>query len=538
MKKNILKLATLFVCGVVSFSFTGCIDETHPTTGATQDQLASSNKATEALLWAMPAYANTIETNTGSHYELGYPAMMRIRDVMTEEAVVASSGYDKFTNWKNNQYLDDGRASTQYIWNYYWKFVLTSNNMIGAIDPTSASETQLGYLGVGHAFRAFLYLDMAQMFEFLPNDRTTSPNAAGNDILNLTVPIVTETMGEAEARNNPRVPRQQMYEFILSDLDKAEDYIQHFTPRLSKTLPDLSVIYGLKARLYMWVEDYPNAKLYARKAIDTGLYTPTTKAQWMSATNGFNDISIGSWMWGSSLQKEDLAVKRGISNWTSWASNEALYGYASAGPFYMIDARTYSRISNDDFRKLSWKAPAGSALDGQNVYIDPTWAATNLPTYASTKFRPGAGNTKEFSVGSSCSYPLMRIEEMYFIEAEAAEHVAAGQGKALLETFMQTYRYVTYTCTAGTQDDVIQEIIFQKRIELWGEGLNFFDYKRLNLSVNRGYTGTNHSEVCRFNTTTRPAWMNFCIVLTEKNNNSALVGYENPDPSDLYVPWQ
>jgi hypothetical protein len=31
--------------------------------------------------------------------------------------------------------------------------------------------------------------------------------------------------------------------------------------------------------------------------------------------------------------------------------------------------------------------------------------------------------------------------------------------------------------------------------------------------------------------------MNFCIVKTEKENNSALIDWENPDPTDAYTPW-
>ena len=57
------------------------------------------------------------------------------------------------------------------------------------------------------------------------------------------------------------------------------------------------------------------------------------------------------------------------------------------------------------------------------------------------------------------------------------------------------------------------------------------------MSVTRGYSGTNFSDERRFNTNGRPAWMNICIVQTEENNNSALIGYENPDPSDVYTPW-
>lgn len=374
------------------------------------------------------------------------------------------------------------------------------------------------------------------MFEFLENDKTNSVNAAGNNVLNLTVPIVDETTDEILARNNPRASRQEMYTSILSDLDKAEEYLENFS-RPAKTLPDLAVVYGLKARLYMWVADYENARIYARRAIDTGLYTPTTKEQWLDTKTGFNTLSTPSWMWGSQMREEDDVVQTGIVNWTSWMSNETTFGYAGAGPYLMIDARIYGLISNDDFRKLSWKAPEDHPLAGKTPFINAEIGAA-LPDYASAKFRPESGNIDEYKIGAASAYPMMRIEEMYFIEAEAAAHQAAAQGKALLEDFMKTYRYSTYTCRATGTEGIVDEIFLQKRVEFWGEGISLFDYKRLDKPVTRGYAGTNHADAVRFNTETRPAWMNFCIVRTEKQQNRALEGYENPDPTGLYTPWQ
>ena len=508
-----LKNIILGLSCVSAVVLTGCIDETLPTHQATDEQLSSSSKATEALLWAMPAFANNYKTVDGGDYDWGYGSLMHIRDVMTDEMVIIESGYDHYSAWEHNQYIGPNYLSTQFIWNYFWKFVQTTNNMIGAINPESASETQLGYLGAAYGYRAFIYLDMARMFEFFENDGTSPTNSSGN----------------------PRVNRQEMYEFILSDLNKAEEYIPNFH-RSTKTLPDLAVVYGLKARLYMWMEDYANAQVYARKAIEESGATPTTQDQWLSTTSGFNDISISSWMFGSSMQKEDDVVKSGIINWTSWMSNETTYGYAAAGPMPLADINFYNKISDTDFRKLSWKAPAGSVLEGKNTYIDTATGAA-LPEYASLKFRPGSGNMSDFNVGSACSYPMMRVEEMYFIEAEAAAQQNPAQGVNLLNDFMSNYRDPQYKCTKSSKEDVVKEIVFQKRVELWGEGQSFFDIKRLNLPVTRGYAGTLHHTIGRFNTTTRPAWMNFCIVRSEGNNNTALVGFENPDPSDVYSSW-
>ena len=481
----------------------------------------------------MPAYLNNYDVLGGGYaYDWGYGSMMHIRDVMGEDMAIIESSYDWYTSWSYNRNNSEAYASTQYIWNYYWKLVQTTNNVVKAIDPKTASETNLGYLGIGHAFRAFAYLDMARMFEFLPNDAVDGLNDAGNRVDSLTVPIVTELTTEKEAGNNPRVHRKDMYEFILSDLDIAEANITK-AKRLSKTMPDLSVVYGLKARLYMWVENYDSARVYARKAINLGGYRPTTEAEWLNTTSGFNDLATASWMWGAQQMKEDDVVQTGILNWTSWMSNETTYGYAAAGPMTMAGVDFYDKINNNDFRKLSWKAPAGHVLDGKNTYIDEELGA-ELPEYVSLKFRPASGNGTDYTVGSASDYPLMRIEEMYFIEAECAAHADAAEGKALLESFMKGYRAPKYSCVASTQEEVIDEIFFQKRVEFWGEGLNFFDYKRLDKPVTRVYEGTNFASLAQFNTTTRPAWMNISIVRSEKNSNKALMGYENPSTSDCY----
>ena len=525
------KISTLFVgMGIVASSLmtTGCIEETFPTDLATQNQLEANEDVTVSLMWAMPAYMNNVGTvSSDYHYDWGYGSIMHVRDVLTGDLPVVASGYNWYTNWEVNQYLGESYVYSQFLWTFYWKAVQTANNMIAAINEETASEAQLGMLGVGLSYRAMYYLDMARMWEFLPNDKTSSINDAGNDVLNLTVPIMREGMTEDDARNNPRVTREKMAEFILGDLNKAEQYIPGLTEK-NNVLPNLAVVYGLKARLYMWLEDYNNAKIYARKAIDQAKLKPMTESQCLSTAKGFNDISC--WMWGVQLVSEDACVKTGILNWASWMSNETYFGYSGTEPHIMIDASMYNRMSNTDFRKKLWKAPKKSALDGQTPFIDEDFAA-NLSVYASVKFRPAEGNAKQSTVGTVTAYPLMRVEEMYFIEAEAAAHL--GEGSSLINTFMTTYRDPKYACDKSGSE-LIEEIVFQKRVELWGEGQSFFDYKRLNMPVIRAYKGTNYQEDARFNTTTRPAWMNICIVQSEKNNNKALVGFENPDPSELY----
>ena len=533
MKKINKSIYGVLIAGLTLSAMTSCIDEAEPRSGSvTQKMLEESASATAAAVNGLPAYGKSI-WRASAHWSYGISAIMRIRDVMADDYVVVDHNYNQFDAWAATIALGPSYMYGQFVYSYYYHYVLASNLVIGAVNPDKATKEQLGYLGLGYAYRAANYLDMARMYEFLPTDVDPAcTNEQGYNVKNLTCPIVTDTLGEKASRNNPRATHEEMFKFIESDLNNAEKYIVNLTSNKNNTLPDLAVVYGLKARLYMWNEDYAKAKEYARKAIDTYGKAPMSESDATDTKKGFNDIT--KWMWGAQYTSEDRAVKTGILNFTSMASNETVFGYAGNGPMNMIGKSFYDRISDTDWRKTMWKAPAGSPLEAKNKYVAPAFK-NRIPTYGSLKFRPNQGNYAESSIGVVSAYPLMRVEEMYFIEAEAAERLAPGTGITLLENFMKTYRDPQYVYTGS---NAIDEILFQKRIELWGEGLSFFDIKRANVSVTRGYTGTNFFEEWRFNTNGRPAWMNFCIVNLEENDNPAVKGKNNPDPSKAYKPWR
>jgi len=520
--KNIIKISTVAILASVILS--GCIKETFPTSVATAEQMSASSTATKALVNGMAAFVNNYGTLGDNAYDWGYPSIGMIRDLMCEDVSTVSSGYEWFSDWMKNQYQGDSYAYGQFIWNYYTKFLLTANSVISAIDEKTATDLVKAYLGMGYCYRAMINLDMGRMYEFKKNNYTAAANLEG-----MTIPIIKENMTESEARNNPRVSKETLLkDLIIPDLTKAVEFLKGYK-RTQMNEPDQSVAYGLLARAYMWAEDYTKAKEAAQNALAAGSYSPLTEAQWTDAKNGFNNASSQkSWMWASMLTEEDNVVKSGILNFASWMCSETTFGYAAAGPFRLCDVSFYSKISDTDFRKKSWKAPEGSALDVPMVSATESYDPTAVPELAQVKFRPGSGNPDEYKVGAVIDYPLMRCEEMMFIIAECD---ARDGNLAYLTNFMKN-RDSSYS---PKYSDPVEEVIFQKRIEFWGEGIIFFDYKRLNKSVNRGYKGTNHIEKSRFNTDGLAPWMNLVVVKTENMANSAFI--TNPDPSDTVTEW-
>jgi hypothetical protein len=51
-------------------------------------------------------------------------------------------------------------------------------------------------------------------------------------------------------------------------------------------------------------------------------------------------------------------------------------------------------------------------------------------------------------------------------------------------------RNPAYVLSANTGQALVDEILFQRRIELWGEGFRFYDLKRTNSPLDR--SGANH----------------------------------------------
>ena len=114
--------------------------------------------------------------------------------------------------------------------------------------------------------------------------------------------------------NNPRLTNEKMFEFILSDLNKAEEYLAGYKRENKYT--QISVVYGLKARAYLTMEDWANAEKYAKLAQQG--YTEMTGEEYTSKTTGFNTAN-SSWMFATHFKSDDPNLRDNESD-TSWAS--------------------------------------------------------------------------------------------------------------------------------------------------------------------------------------------------------------------------
>lgn len=511
-------------------ALTGCIDETFPEgSSATTEQIGSSATALEASLNGIPSQMAQGYLVYGSQVhetDMGYPQFMIAQSEMLGDMYPLGSdvGYDWYAPYNTfDTSVGDNSYFAYLPWFTLYMFIKSANDIIGAvdIDDEGLLPSIKGAAGVAYACRAFDYYMLMVLFEPVDNIYTDC-----SGVLGLTVPIVTEeTTGEI-AKDNPRVSHDAMVEFILSDLDVAERLLADYTPS-SRLFPDLSVVYGLKAKVYLWDEQYAMAAEYARKAIDAFGGTPVTQAQWEDVNTGFNTANQ-AWMWYINYAAENMG---NLANFTGWMSAEANWGYSSL-TLPSIDRSLYDKIAGTDFRKHTFLDPQKYGYYDYQTSRDAGFI-NDSPAYLSLKFRCRNGDWQTYSIGGAVDVPVMRVEEMYLIEAEAlavSQGVAAGTAR--LNTFMQNYRQPDYNCTLTDLREFQLEVLTQMRIEFWGEGNAFPTAKRLKPNVVQNYEGTNApSDIFKINCyEIKPIW-NLVIPISEVQANVALVGYNNPNPT-------
>ena len=541
-------LSTFIFATIATCALSSCIEEEVPQNGTpTVDQVNRAPNAFQNMVSNLTANLSgkrNYSPKDAMAFDFGYTSFFLTRDVEGQD-IVAAGGNNWYHHWYSNvSNLSAGKSVTQFPWTCYYGWISDCNVVIrnaGASNyATPIAERKVG-AGIAYAMRAMFYLDLVRMY-------AAKPYAVDHNAL--TTIKADETRTVEQARHQERMTWTEAFAFILKDLDTAEQYLTGYT-RTDKYTPDISVVYGLKARTYLEMQDWAKAEHYAHLAQNG--YSMMSQSEYLSRDNGFNTPN-DSWMFATRFVSTDpnISGNDGDDSWGSMMLLENGFGGGYAqnyGGVQVIDQHLYSTIPATDFRKKCWvdfsldaitsRSAAITALGQYSNYPDRVYAAgKENASYGlgglSLKFRNAAGMADTKYSAWCVSVPLMRVEEMKLIEAEAAGMQNLSRGINLLTQFAQTrdasYVYGTHNEAYGnTSTPAFQnEVWWQRRVELWGEGFATFDIKRLNKGIIRSYANTNHLENARWNTTSVPNWMVWAFVGTESDTNNGMT--QNPDP--------
>lgn len=517
-----MKIKHIFsVLAVASVTFTACTDlDTEPLGGTlTSDKKSEILESmpergaagVRAIFSGMNVYAANYDAlGTFRHSDFGFSSVMYFLDANTEDQVQSPNEY----NWSSNSLKFNDRTYTSYesqmVWNDHYQIIYAANNVCAGYTGNEPDNNEgRFYYAQGLATRAYMYLSLAQLYQYTYKGNESKP----------CVPIITdENSSEAAQNGAPRNTVQEVYDQIKADIDHA---IQLLTDnpqeRTDKRYVSLAVAYGIRARMNLVMQNWADAAADAEAAIAAAAVegiSPATITDVSLPT--FTSSTEKNWMWGILIAETDDVVSSGIVNWISHCGTFN-YGYGQYSGGHQINKKLYNQIPETDVRKGWW-----SGEDGLNAFLPEKYNAYlssyAFAPYTNCKFGTYTGEI-ECDVNAN-DIPLMRIEEMYLIAAEA-KGMAGQDGKGYLESFVKTYRNPSYASTGNIQEDVY----FQKRIELWGEGLIWFDLMRLNKGIDRRGGGFDAS--CVFNIASGDPILLWRIPQAEIEANPALTDDDN-----------
>jgi hypothetical protein len=437
----------------------------------------------------------------------GQTAIQLFADLMGEDHLMKEQGSGWFyEDYRLNVHSDySHKAGRSYqVWNFYYTIISNANYIIAA-DGEMAGDPKLAASIVGQAYavRAFAYHNLVQLYQQTYWGNQTAPG----------VPVYTEPTA-AGTPGKPRGTVQDVYDRINEDLEKAIELLAGKTQKHISHI-DYYVANGLKARARLTQHDYPAAAAAATEALKkTGLTLASVED-----LGGNNDVNTVDVMWGVNIITDQGQGYVGFFAHMD-ADGEGLYASRAR---QCISTGLYNLIPTADSRKNAWFQ--GNIGDGTG----------SNTSYCQIKFR-----MKDYA-NRTGDYLFMRAEEMILIKAEAECHQKLFQQARTTITILGNARTTNYVAILASRADsevyntntnaplqtLMDEILFQRRVELWGEAGRIFDLQRLGLGYNRVYTGSNHTETVATKNTNAASPL-FILPLPQ----SEFDGNENIGPDD------
>ena len=346
------------------------------------------------------------------------------------------NGIYQFTYQDTDNYLF-------YIWDYGYKVADNAARIIKAgeelEDLTPTDQLYLDvYLAEAYALRAYATFVMTNVYghQIKVNGQDFS-SQPGVVVIDEPVQVFTEversTVGEC-------------YAAIQSDLNNS---IAHFqaagTDQGELTYFNLAAVYGLQARVNLYMENWSAAATAAQKALNEA---------------GIDELAYGNdyaALYGSGYYNWESFFALGIDGLNNWSANSSGTLWSTYG--YSPSPKLKAMFGPNDVRTSIWDEGDGST--------------EMVPYFNSGKFVYGGGNS------AYATHYLINAPEMFLIIAEAnAKQGNVDAAKAALMVVAQRNPDITAADLGSTADEVMAFLKDERARELFQEGHRLYDLRR------------------------------------------------------------
>ncbi|NML21347.1 RagB/SusD family nutrient uptake outer membrane protein [Pseudoflavitalea sp. G-6-1-2] len=346
-----------------------------------------------------------------------------LQDIMADD--VQGTGYIDFEN--NNIPNTSSNASSAYV--NPFKGILSANQVIRYIEDNKKEGTLGTALGEAKFMRAYNYYRLVQHF-------------GGVAIVNGREPMNAKPFRNTE---------EEVYNEIVKDLNTAIGNLGDYNG--NSLLPSKQAAQALLARVYLWQGKYAEARKLAMDVIDAG------KNQ-LDADFGsmFNDNTTSKELIWRQTETSDNAVANGLA--VVYGPGPVAQGKPGSNNIW-IDSNLVKKFDAADKRKL--------------YFYDSTAASVGKKVFFLTKFK--------VSPRLNPNYPILRLSEMHLIVAEAD-----ARNNIVNLTYLNTVRLQRGAVPADaasitSPQEMIDAVELERRKEFVGEGLRWYDMRRLNKAI-------------------------------------------------------
>lgn len=432
MKKRIYIIWSI----LFAISLNSCELDIDPTNAVSSDIVFDNAGNAEKVLNGTWAY---LMDTYFTYQNPGWSSVLLTSDAMSNDVAIQPGKYGYLAHYSFTNITATNSTTGRGVWTIAYKVIDNTNHLITKLDDVPGdSGLKSRIKAQAYALRGYIYLNLAT---FYTHAYVYDPNAA-------CVPIYTEP-STSTTEGAPRSSVQQVYQRAEEDLLEAYNALGSYS-RDAKHKFDRNVVAGILARLYLQKNQWSEAQKYAEEAHKD--YAWMSKVDYLS---GFNERSNSEWIWGHG-QTPDQSTSSYSFHFKDLSSQSSYY-YS-----FMADPHFRSFFDSNDVRSELFEWDVTRYLGGL--------------MYKKFKFRPD--NTGDIV--------LMRKAELVLIEAEAfAEQDELSLAIDKLNELKQQRGANTPDLSGLSKEQLVEEILIERRKELWGEGFGLYDLKRRQKPIER-----------------------------------------------------
>ncbi len=450
--KNSIKIVFLILLFAGVQSCTDVLNDPAPSLSTSQVAALGTAEGVKAVRAYMYALLHSFDYTT---------------EYMLAPAALADNLFNRPPKTRFKDKALNAPGNTTNSWETSYEIIQQANLIIDAVDEgVLPPDLYTQYRGEAFFMRAFAMHHLARTYGYEPGQL---PDFGPGDDFNLSIVIRTDPiMGAQDASFSPRSTILETYNQIESDLLEAISLLSKGGAGIN--FANRAAAGALLARVYLYWGKYDLADQYAAAALQHSPARLATPSEVGTLFNAGSSIEVIF----RTLIANPAAESQGVDN--------ALASYTSTQYLPLVPTQDLMDLYSVNDARLAWFAPcfdeSSANAPAPNCLATHPAIANGTEPHELQKWNGDLGNYADH-------VPLLRAAEMVLIQAEARLHTQGPAAAVARLNVLRNSRGLADYSGGTSQDEVLQAILNARRREFVGEGMRFFDLKRLGRGIRK-----------------------------------------------------